>query len=123
MKTFFSILWLAAFCLVPFAAGHSAQNDWKQEFEDLCSRTQAGYQPEAKEIPGLLSRCDALQARVDKLEDPQRKVMRSRLKRCCDYYAYQRDISNPMSSAGTLYIFLTTQPRDSIVISRYGLHL
>jgi hypothetical protein len=89
------ILCLAAFSIVPAgqpffvtAAPVQAQDNWKQEFEDVCGQTQIGDQLEAKELQGLVARCDALKVRMEKLSDPERKVMLSRLKRCRDFFAY-----------------------------------
>ncbi len=62
--------------------------DWKTEFEAVCSRTQdaAGMTPE--ELKDLVSRCDKLEPQIEKLDETQRKVYTKRLKMCRDLYAF-----------------------------------
>jgi len=69
-----------------------AQDDWKKEFDDTCQVTENSEQLGREELQGIIKRCDALKPRIEKLEDPQRKVMLSRLKRCRDFYTYLMDI-------------------------------
>ncbi len=65
-----------------------AEEDWKKEFDDICGQTEDGNQLNKEELRGLVVRSDALKSRFEKFEDPQRKVMLSRLKRCRDFFAY-----------------------------------
>jgi hypothetical protein len=42
----------------------------------------------AGELRHLIARCDALKPRIEKLDEPQRKVTLKRLQMCRDLYAY-----------------------------------
>lgn len=41
-----------------------------------------------EELRRLVDRCDALKPRIEKLEEPQRKVTLKRLQMCRDLYAF-----------------------------------
>lgn len=65
-----------------------AQDDWKKEFEDICSQTQDSMSFTPEELKGLVSRCDALRPRIEKLDESQKKIYLKRLHMCRDLYAY-----------------------------------
>ncbi len=65
-----------------------AAGEWKDEFEDICSRTQDAMVFSTEELKSLISRCDALKRQVEKLEQPHRKIMLKRLQMCRDMYSY-----------------------------------
>jgi len=71
-----------------FAAAASAQDDWKKEFEDICSKTQDSMSFTPDELKSLVARCDALKPRIEKLEETQRKVYLKRLQMCRDLLAF-----------------------------------
>jgi hypothetical protein len=66
------------------AAAASAQDDWKKEFEDVCSKTQDAMSFTPEELKILVGRCDALRPRIEKLDETQKKVYLKRLKMCRD---------------------------------------
>jgi hypothetical protein len=68
--------------IAPAAA--ATQDDWKTEFEDVCSKTQDAMAFTQDELKGLLGRCDALKPRIEKLDETQRKVFLKRLQMCRD---------------------------------------
>jgi hypothetical protein len=70
-----------------FGAG-DAQEEWRREFDNLCSKTQDAMNFSAGELRNLITRCDALKPRIEKLDEPQRKVTLKRLQMCRDLYAY-----------------------------------
>jgi len=41
-----------------------------------------------EELRSLVDRCDALKPRIEKLDEPQRKVTLKRLQMCRDLYAF-----------------------------------
>jgi TolA-binding protein len=65
-----------------------AQQSWQREFEDVCSRTQDAMTFSQQELTALIQRCDALQGRIAKLDDTQKKVYMGRLRMCRGLYAY-----------------------------------
>jgi len=70
------------------AAAASAQDDWKKEFEDICSKTQDSMSFTPDELRSLVGRCDALRPRIEKLDETQRKVYLKRLQMCRDLLAF-----------------------------------
>lgn len=65
-----------------------AREDWSQEFDQVCSKTEDAMTFSVEELKSLVDRCDALKPRVEKLDDPQRKVILRRLQMCRDLYAF-----------------------------------
>ena len=61
-----------------------AQEDWKNEFEDVCSKTQDSMTLSSDELRALVVRCDKLKPLIEKLDDTQRKVYLKRLQLCRD---------------------------------------
>lgn len=74
--------------LLASPAAAIAQDDWKKEFEDICSQTQDSMSFTPEELKGLVSRCDALRPRIEKLDESQKKIYLKRLHMCQDLYAY-----------------------------------
>ena len=67
--------------------GH-AQEDWKKELDEICSKTENAMAFSVEELRSLVDRCDALKPRIEKLDEPQRKVTLKRLQMCRDLYAF-----------------------------------
>jgi hypothetical protein len=65
-----------------------AQEDWKKEFDDVCSKTQDAMLLSEDELGGLVDRCDKLKPRIEELDEVQRKVYLKRLKMCRDLFEY-----------------------------------
>ncbi len=65
-----------------------AQDDWKSEFEDICSKTQDSLSLTADELKSLVGRCDALKPRIEKLDEAQKKIYLKRLRMCRDLFAF-----------------------------------
>jgi hypothetical protein len=70
------------------AAAASTQDDWKKEFEDICSKTQDSMSFTPDELKSLVGRCDALKLRIEKLDETQKKVYLKRLQMCRDLLAF-----------------------------------
>jgi len=65
-----------------------AQDDWKNEFDDVCSRTQDAMIFSPDELRNLIARCDKLKPRIEKLDETQRKVFLKRLQLCRDLFLF-----------------------------------
>jgi hypothetical protein len=65
-----------------------AQDDWKTEFEAVCSKTQDPAALSPDELKNLVDRCDKLRPRIEKLDETQRKVYLKRLQMCRDLFAF-----------------------------------
>jgi hypothetical protein len=72
--------------IAPAAAG--TQDDWKKEFEDICSKTQDSMSFTPDELKRLVGRCDALKPSIEKLDETQKKVYLKRLQMCRDLLAF-----------------------------------
>jgi hypothetical protein len=66
----------------------SAQEDWKREFDDVCSRTQDSMTMSDDDLKSLIARCDALKPVMEKLEESQRKVYVKRLSMCRELFSF-----------------------------------
>jgi hypothetical protein len=73
--------------LSPAGAAY-AQDDWKAEFEAICSKTQDSAALSPDELNNLVDRCDKLRPRIEKLDETQRKVYLKRLQMCRDLFAF-----------------------------------
>ena len=71
------------------------QGDWKQEYAEICAKTQNSMALSVAELKDMVERCDKLQERINKLEGPraetEKKVFTKRLKMCRGLYKYVLD--------------------------------
>jgi hypothetical protein len=65
-----------------------AQDDWRKEFDDLCSRTQDAMTIPGDELKTLVDRCDRLKPSIEKLDETQRKIYMKRLQKCRDLFDF-----------------------------------
>ncbi len=65
-----------------------AQDDWKTEFEDICSKTNDAMALTKKELKTLIERCDKLKPLIEKLDEAPRKVYLKRLQACRDLFVF-----------------------------------
>ncbi len=87
------LCWLLTAILVasrgPFSCGFAySEEGWRNEFEAICSKTENAMEFSVEKLRSLVDRCDALKSRVEKLDEPQRKVTLKRLQMCRDLYAF-----------------------------------
>src|SRR5271157_1201297 len=68
-----------------------AQETWRKEFNDVCSKTQDAMTFSQEELTELIRRCDALQPQIEKLDETRKKVYLGRLRMCRGLYAYVLD--------------------------------
>ena len=64
---------------------------WKQEFEDICAKTQDAMVLSPDELRSLVARCDKLLPDIEKLEPSERKVFTRRLQACRNLYQFMLD--------------------------------
>ncbi len=69
----------------------SAEEDWKKEFEAICSRTDDAMSFSKDELKGLIARCDKVKSVIETLDESTRKVYLKRLKLCRDLFAFVLD--------------------------------
>lgn len=89
--TFINLLFLCFFH-ISSPNGSYAQQDWKQEYNTVCEKTQNAVELSVAELKDRIERCDKLQERINKLEGPQaeteKKVFTKRLKMCRELYQF-----------------------------------
>lgn len=72
----------------PTKAPAAARDGWRQEFEEVCAKTQDAMALTTEELRALVSRCDGLKPAIDRLAESERKVYAKRLAGCRSLYAY-----------------------------------
>ncbi len=83
------VLLLPAIPLLPaYSRSACAEDEWKAEFESVCSRTQDSMSFEADELRALVDRCDKLKSRIEQLDETQKKVYLKRLQMCRELFAF-----------------------------------
>jgi hypothetical protein len=97
MNLFKTVMPIVAFCCLAVASGEFlcrplqvayAEDNWKTEFDDLCSKTDDSPSLAKDEVKNLIVRCDALKPRIEKLEESPRKVYLKRLQACRDLFVF-----------------------------------
>lgn len=78
------------FTLVTASAVQSAEN-WKDSFEDICSKVDASSNMSIPELQTLIERADKLAPEIQKSEDPGKKVYLRRLKNCRSMFEFAID--------------------------------
>jgi len=68
-----------------------AQEDWRAEFDDLCSKTADSMQLSNEEVKTLIERCDKLKPRIEKLDESTKKVYLKRLAGCRNLFSFILD--------------------------------
>ncbi len=96
---------LPAVILLLFACALGPLHAWpevpfKQEFEDICSRTSDAESLSVQELEGLIARCDKLRPAIEKTGEPERKIYLKRLNMCKDLFVYVLD-SKKAAARGT----------------------
>lgn len=81
-------VWVLSACAADQSAtGQSA--GWKQEFNDVCSKTGQSAALSEDELKALIQRCDALESRISRDPDASaKKVYLRRLKTCRGMYSF-----------------------------------
>jgi len=74
---------------LPFGISASlAQEEWKAEFDTVCSKTDIAMTLSGEELKELIARCDKLKQQIEKEEETTRKVHLRRLQMCSELYKY-----------------------------------
>lgn len=61
---------------------------WRQEIENICTKTDDSMTLSKDELQSLIERCDRLKPIIESLEETPRKVYRKRLQMCRELFAY-----------------------------------
>lgn len=93
MWLIFLSVWITGQCFDPNGsllkpASVYAQDDWKKEFEEICSRTDDAMSLSKDELKALVARCDKLKPLIEKLDETEKKVYLRRLQLCRDLFSF-----------------------------------
>ena len=69
----------------------AAEEQWRQEFDDICEKTQDAMSLSIDELKSLAARADRLLPVVESLGDTERRVFGKRLRKCRDLYLFVID--------------------------------
>jgi hypothetical protein len=89
------LLTATALCPPPAAYAANTQEDWRVEFDDLCSKTDVVAALKQPELKGLIERCDRLKPRIEKLDESAAKVYLKRLQMCRNLFVFMLESSSP----------------------------
>ncbi len=77
---------------LPFSPSASlAQEEWKAEFDAVCSKTDVAMTLSEEELKGRIARCDQLKPKIEAEEASTRKVYLRRLRMCRELYQFVLD--------------------------------
>ncbi|MFZ2949436.1 MAG: hypothetical protein WA003_08115 [Desulfuromonadaceae bacterium] len=65
-----------------------AEEPWKQEFMEICAKTDEAMSFSKEELKMLLQRGEKLKPAVEALEDTPRKIYLKRLQKCMNLYTF-----------------------------------
>ncbi|RJQ19893.1 MAG: hypothetical protein C4560_05830 [Nitrospiraceae bacterium] len=65
-----------------------AQDAWRNEFDDICSRTQEAMLITEDELRTLVERCDKLNPLIQQLSETQKKIYSKRLQMCKELFTF-----------------------------------
>lgn len=70
------------------SSAQAAEEAWKQEFDDICSKTTDSMSLGAEELSVLIARCEKLKPVIDRQEETTRKVYSKRLESCKKLFVF-----------------------------------
>lgn len=71
-----------------------AEEIWKQEFEEVCGKTDESTAMTKDELKALMTKCDKLKPLIEAQEETTRKVYLKRLQMCRDLLAYVYEVKS-----------------------------
>jgi hypothetical protein len=106
MKTLVALALSICCALLPLpraaaAEGGGAEKDWRAEFEEVCSKTDASMTMTDEELAQAVARCDGLLGRIGAEPDVVQRVYLKRLQKCRDLFAYVLETRKAAPQAGT----------------------
>ena len=78
-----------------FSINAYAEELWKQELMDICSKTDEAMSFSVVELKTLLERCEKLRPDIEALEESPRKVYLKRLEKCQNLFTYVLESKAP----------------------------
>jgi len=92
MRSIILILVVQGLFLINFNGPARAQEDWKQEYSEVCAKTQNAMGLSVDELQNYIDRCNKLLDHISELQGEQaeseKKVFTKRVKMCRDLYDF-----------------------------------
>jgi hypothetical protein len=90
--------------LLLFACALEPQHAWpevpfKNEFDNICSRTMDAATLSVQELETLITLCDKLQPVIEKAGEPENKIYLKRLRMCKDLFVYVLEVKKAAGTA------------------------
>lgn len=83
------IIFIGVYVLGLGPIGVAGSEEWKDEFDSICSRTDIATSLTVEELKTLIERCDRLKVTIEGLPDEtQRKIYLKRLQMCRELFVY-----------------------------------
>ena len=79
---------LAGLFVLAIAPDARSAGNWKDSFEEVCSKVDASSTLSIKELEALIDRADKLMPEIQKSEDTAKKVYLRRLKNCRSMFEF-----------------------------------
>jgi hypothetical protein len=71
-----------------------AEESWKQEFAEVCGKTEDSMSMTKDELKALMERCDKLKPLIESQDETTRKVYLKRLQMCRDLLSYVYEVKS-----------------------------
>ena len=86
-----SICFFVFLTMFPMEEGFADQQDWRQEFARICSKTGAADQLSGQELDSLINDSEKLLKIIGSKDDPDVKLYLIRIKKCRNFFIFMRD--------------------------------
>ena len=83
-----------------FAAGLTAAQTWKDEFDRICVQTVEATSLSTEQLRSLVNDSDALLKRLEGVNDPGKKVYVLRLQKCRSFFLYMIELKESGGATG-----------------------
>lgn len=85
----------SAFILFSFLfTGLCLAGDWKQDFEEMCGKTERAESMSVDELSTIITECERVQKEAEESTDPQKKIYIFRIKKCLNFYKFMKQTKN-----------------------------
>lgn len=79
-----------AFLFLSYFSGVCIAGDWKQDFENMCGKTETAESMSDAELSTIITECERVKKEAEESKDPQKKVFLFRIKKCLNFYIFMQ---------------------------------
>ncbi len=88
-------------CVIVLSAGVATAEEWKDEFDRICSQTFDASSLSTEQLRSLVKDSDELLKRLEKISAAEKKVYSLRLEKCRNFFAYMIEVRESGGAAAT----------------------